>query len=53
MTPTIPTEADELRSRLAAVVEQSDDAIITKTLDGIITTWNPGAERIFGYPQTK
>ena len=38
-----------MRSRLAAVVESSDDAIITKTLDGIISTWNPGAQRIFGY----
>jgi PAS domain S-box-containing protein len=42
-------QAEELRARLAAVVEHSDDAIITKTLDGIITTWNPGAQRIFGY----
>jgi PAS domain S-box-containing protein len=41
--------AEELQARLAAVVEFSDDAIVTKTLDGIITTWNPGAERIFGY----
>jgi PAS domain S-box-containing protein len=41
--------AEELQARLAAVVKYSDDAIITKTLDGIITTWNPGAERMFGY----
>jgi PAS domain S-box-containing protein len=41
--------AEDLRARLAAVVENSDDAIITKTLDGVITTWNPGASRIFGY----
>ena len=40
---------EELQARLAAVVEFTDDAIITKTLEGIITTWNPGAQRIFGY----
>ena len=35
--------------RLAAVVENSDDGIITKDRDAIITSWNPGAERIYGY----
>jgi PAS domain S-box-containing protein len=46
-------EAFEAAQRMAAIIEYSDDAIIGSTLDGIITSWNPAAMRLFGYASEK
>ena len=42
-------QAFEAAQRIAAIIEGSDDAIIGRTLDGVVTSWNPAAERMFGY----
>ncbi len=46
---TVRWHGDEESAHLAAIVQSSEDAIVSKTLDGVIRTWNKGAERVYGF----
>jgi PAS domain S-box-containing protein len=47
------TRAENVRRTLAAIVQSSDDAILSITLDGVIASWNPGAQRLYGYTEAE
>nr|WP_235809653.1 PAS domain S-box protein [Methanofollis ethanolicus] len=50
---TAEKETEKVRRHLAAIIESSDDAIYGMTVEGVVTNWNQGAERIYGYPASE